>query len=75
MNDQQTTTDFLEKHSDTVFEWHYQMVKEASWELYLWGLRTDNMDAIKIHKQMLRLYRTYDKKFLRESDGGKQIVN
>lgn len=75
MDEEQTITEFLGLHADTVFEWHYQMVKEASWELYLWGLRTDNMDAIKFHKQMLRLYRTYDEKFRKASKEGNEIVS
>ena len=48
---------------ESVYEPRYQMLKDAAFELYRWGLRTDNDDAIEFHKQMHRLYRTYDKKF------------
>ena len=60
--------EFLEKYTDGVYEFRYEMVKEAVFELYRWGLRTDNDDALKFCKQMLRLYRTYDKKFVRATN-------
>ncbi len=65
-----SVSEFMEEHWDGVYEYRYAMVKEAAFDLYLWALRTDNDDAMKFYKQMLRLYRTYDSKFERETNSG-----
>ena len=61
--------EFMEKHTDGVYESRYQMVKDAVFEFYLWGLRTNNDAAINFYGGMLKLYRTYDKKFMRAAKG------
>ena len=67
MSEELNPTAFMEKHADTVYEWQYHLVKESAFELYRWGLRTDNMDAINFYGQMLKLFREYDEKFKREA--------
>ncbi len=63
-----TPMEFMEKQADGVYEFRYQMAKEAVFEFYLWGLRTDNMDAIDFYGEMLKLYRKYDAKFERATN-------
>ncbi len=50
--------------SDSVYEPAYAQVKEAAFGLYLWGLRTDNDDAIDLYKQLLDHLRAWDEKFI-----------
>ncbi len=49
---------------DSVYELAYAQVKEAAFGLYLWGLRTDNDDAIDLYKRLLGVFRIYDEKFV-----------
>ena len=65
MDENLSPIEFLEKHHDGVYEFRYQMVKDAVFDFYLWGLITDNMDAVNFYGEMLKLFMTYDKKFLR----------
>ena len=50
---------------DSIYEQPYALVKEAVFEVYLWGLRTDNDDAIDFYKQILDDLRAWDDKFVR----------
>ncbi len=48
----------------TIYELPYTVVKEAVFQMYLWGLRTDNDDAIDLYKQLLDHLRAWDEKFI-----------
>lgn len=48
----------------TIYELPYAVVKEAAFQMYLWGLRTDNDDAIDLYKQLLDHLRAWDEKFV-----------
>lgn len=50
--------------SNSVYEPAYALVKESAFTLYLWGLRTDNDDAIDLYKRLLGVFRTHDKEFV-----------
>ncbi|MCY4466108.1 MAG: hypothetical protein OXE46_11290 [Chloroflexi bacterium] len=49
----------------TIYELPYAIVKEAVFHLYLWGLQTDNDDAIDLYKRFLDEFREWDDKFVR----------
>lgn len=65
-----SVSEFMEEHWDGAWEYRYAMVREAMFDMYRWALRTDNDDALKFCKQMLRLFRRYDRKFKREPNSG-----
>ena len=74
MDEKLSPIEFMEKHHDGVYEFYYQMMKESVFEFYRWGLRTDNVDAMNFYKQMVRLYRTYYRKFMRVTTEKEQNV-
>ncbi len=65
MGENLTTMEFLEKTHDGVYEFQYQMMKDAVFDFFLWGLKTDNMNAVELYGEMLKLYRKHDSKFMR----------
>lgn len=67
MDEQLSVMEFLEKHHDGVYEFRYQTMKEAVFAFYCWGCHTGNDDAIEFYKDVLKLYRKYDAKFMREN--------
>ena len=50
---------------DSTYEFPYALVKEAVFQVYQWGLETDNDDAINFYKRMMGVWRTYDEKFVK----------
>ncbi len=75
MDENLSPMEFMEKHTDGVYEFRYQMLKDAVFDLYLWGLRTDNMDAINFYGEMLKLFRKYDANFMRATNDDDKYVN
>ncbi|MCY3573030.1 MAG: hypothetical protein OXG92_09935 [Chloroflexi bacterium] len=63
-----TLTKMFELHElahDSTYIFPYALVKEAVFQMYLWGEQTDNDDVIAFYKRMLGVWRTYDKKFVK----------
>ena len=67
MDEKLSVMEFLEKHHDGVYEFRYQTMKDAVFAFYCWGYHTGILEAIDFYKDILKLYRKYDDKFVRET--------
>ncbi|MDE2638573.1 MAG: hypothetical protein OXI30_19570 [Chloroflexota bacterium] len=70
MDEKLSIMEFLEKHHDGAFEFRYQTMKDAVFAFYCWGWHEGNVDAMEFYRDICKLYRKYDDKFVR-ADGDK----
>ena len=47
---------------------YYQIIKDAVWNYYLWGLHKGDVEIMNFCKEMLVVFRQYDEKFLLSSN-------
>ncbi len=48
----------------------YQIIKDATFNFYLWGLYSDDLEIMKFYKDMNRVFRKYDDRFILSSHSG-----